>query len=170
VSARGTSVSKEDRATIDAVKKATTNLAADDGAASDKIAKLLNLDQSAAWRRLSKAILKGFVVNLEMRHRQPGRYRLTNQEVEAELLLPAPEAIAECVASGGSKTAHTCIRTQNDEARQVDNVCTDGCIRDANDETECKPYAQPHAYANHLDNNEKSHPYARMHGFRGVET
>jgi hypothetical protein len=76
------------------VKKATTNLAADDGAASDKIAKLLNLDQSAAWRRLSKAILKGFVVNLETRHRQPRRYRLTNQEVEAELLLPAPEAIA----------------------------------------------------------------------------
>jgi len=174
--ASGTSVSKEDQATIDAVKKATANLAADEGAASDKIAKLLKLDQSAAWRRLNKAILKGFVVNLETRHRQPGRYRLTNQEVEAELLLPAPEAIAECIASGGSKTAHTCIWSQNDEAQQGDNVCMDGCIRDANDETECKPdetecrpYAQPHAYANHLDNNEKSHPYARMPGFQGSE-
>ena len=75
--ASGTSVAKEMQETIDAVAEATSGMAIDDGASSDKIAKLLKLDQSAAWRRLNKAAFKGFVVNLETRHRQPGRYRLT---------------------------------------------------------------------------------------------
>ena len=73
-------------------------MAIDDGATADNVAKRLRLERSSAWRRLNKAVFKGFIVNLETRHRQPGRYRLTDQEVEAEELLPAPEAIeADCV-------------------------------------------------------------------------
>ena len=54
--ASGTSISKELQQTIDAVDKLPADLSADDGATSDKIGKLLQLDQSAAWRRLRVAI------------------------------------------------------------------------------------------------------------------
>ena len=47
--ASGTSVAKEMQETIDAVAEATSGMTIDDGASSDKIAKLLKLDQSAAW-------------------------------------------------------------------------------------------------------------------------
>jgi hypothetical protein len=174
--ASGTSISKEVEATIDAVKSATAGLGTDEGATADKIAKLLKLDTSSAWRRLRVAMNKGFVVNLETRHRQPGRYRLTDQEVEAEPLLPSPEAIAECAASGGPKMAQTPKRTQNDEAQQGDNACTDDCKRDANadavcanDEAVCNPHANAHENAKAVKNKEKRPPFTRLHGFQGGE-
>ena len=120
--ASGTSIAKEMQETIDAVAQATSGMALDDGASSDKIAKLLKLDQSAAWRRLNKAAFKGFVVNLETRHRQPGRYRLTGQEVEAEALLPSPEAL-----EGGAHTAQTCIREDIRQVFETLSECTTVC-------------------------------------------
>ena len=41
------------------------------------------------------AMNKGFIVNLETRRGQPGRYRLTDQKIEAEELLPSPEALGQ---------------------------------------------------------------------------
>ena len=77
---------------------------------------------------------KGFVVNLETRHRQPGRYRLTDQEIEAEPLLPSVEEIRAyqaLSAERGAKTAQTCKRTPKDEEDHGDSVCTDDCGTDA---------------------------------------
>jgi hypothetical protein len=89
----GTSISKEVQATIDAVAKATAGKSTEDGASADKIGKLLKLDTSAAWRRLKVATNKGYIVNLEMRRGQRGRYRVSDQEVEAEPLLPSPKNV-----------------------------------------------------------------------------
>jgi len=91
--ASGTSIPKEMQQTIDAVGKATAGLAANEGATADKIAKLLRLDKSSAWRRLGKAVSKGFIANLESKRGQPGRYRLTAQEVEAEELMPSIKSL-----------------------------------------------------------------------------
>ena len=44
-------------------------------------------------RRLRVAAEKGFVVNLEQHRGRPGKYRLTDQEVEAVSLLPSVEEI-----------------------------------------------------------------------------
>ena len=71
--ASGAGVSKEVQETINAVEKATAGMSSDEGASSDKIAKHLKLDQSAAWRRLRVASNQGFIVNLETRPRQPER-------------------------------------------------------------------------------------------------
>jgi hypothetical protein len=91
----GIAVSKELIETINAVKIATAdpNMPKDDGATAFQIGKLLHLDKSAARRRLLVAEDKGFVANLEQRRFQPGKYRLTDQEVEAESLLPTVDEI-----------------------------------------------------------------------------
>src|SRR5262249_41830479 len=106
--ASGVSVNKAMQATLDAVRLATVGLAKDEGATSDRIGTLLNLDQSAAWRRLKAAQQKGFVQNLETRSHQPGKYRLTDKEIEAKELLPSPEAIVEAY-EGPAHTVQTCI-------------------------------------------------------------
>jgi hypothetical protein len=167
--ASGTSVSKALQATINAVTEATSGLAVDDGATSDKIAKLLKLDQSAAWRRLNVAMRKGYVVNMETRHRQPGRYRVTAQGVEKEPLLPSTEKIR---AQEGPKSTHTCIRPPKDVENQEGNVCKPDlhtqpvCMHT---DPVCEPYANDLAYANPVENNEESLPYARMHENQGGE-
>jgi hypothetical protein len=124
--ASGTSISKEVQETIDAVGKATASLGPEEGATADKIAKILKLDTSAAWRRLRVAMNKGFVVNVETRHRQPGRYRMTSQEVEAEPILPSPEAISERMA-GSAQTAQTCKRTRNRQVIETLSDCATVC-------------------------------------------
>ena len=53
---------------------------------------------------------KGFVVNLETPQGQPGKYRLTDQEIEAEQLLPSVEEIRAyqaLSAERGAKPAQT---------------------------------------------------------------
>jgi hypothetical protein len=95
--ASGTSIQKEVQETIDAVKVATSGESADFGATAFEVAKLLHLDKSSAWRRLRVAMDKGFITNLETRRGQPGRYRLTDQEIEPVELLPSPEAIGEAM-------------------------------------------------------------------------
>jgi hypothetical protein len=95
--ASGTSVAKEVQETVDAVRVAATNTAPDDGATAFEVAKLLKLDKSSAWRRLRVAMEKGFVINLETRRGHPGRYRITEQDVVAEELLPDVEALKGAV-------------------------------------------------------------------------
>jgi hypothetical protein len=75
----------------------TTGPCRDDGATAFEVAKLLKLDKSAAWRRLGVAMNKGYVTNLETRKGQPGRYRVTDQEIEPEPLLPSGEALGGAV-------------------------------------------------------------------------
>jgi hypothetical protein len=110
---------------------------------------VLGLDKSSAWRRLSVARDKGYVVNLETRRGQPGRYRLTEQEVEALALMPAPEAL-----SGGSKTAQPRNPRSKDKQDQKDDGCTDARNRDAigaRGASGCEPVARPHATVKPLE-------------------
>jgi hypothetical protein len=79
--ASGAGISKEVQQTIDAVESATKGMPSDEGTTSDKIGKILKLDQSAAWRRLKVALNGGFIVNLETRPRQRGRYRVHNRRL-----------------------------------------------------------------------------------------
>jgi len=116
--ASGVGIEPQLQQTIEAVRVACANLPRDEGATSFEVGKLLKLDQSAAWRRLNVAISKGFVTNLETRHRQTGRYRVTDREVEREPLLPSAEAL---------HTAHTRIRKAKAKTEQRHNVCMDVC-------------------------------------------
>ena len=120
--ASGVSIQKEVQETIEAVTIATAGLASDDGATADKIAKLLRLDKSSAWRRLRVATNKGFIVNLETRRGQPGRYRLTDQEIEAEDLLPSPEALL-----GATQPVQPRNRTHNRQVFEELSDCATGC-------------------------------------------
>ena len=81
----GIAVSPEMLETIDAVKLVTVNIANDDGATAHEVGKKLGLDRSTALRRLRVLQDKGFVANLEQHRGRPGKYRLTEQEVEAEI-------------------------------------------------------------------------------------
>jgi hypothetical protein len=151
--ASGTAVAKEVQETINAVRVTNSNLPPDDGATAFEVAKLLKLDKSSAWRRLKVTENKGYTVNLEVRRGQPGRYRLTDQEVETVSLLPRPEEIAVC-ASGGSKSAQPCNSTAKAEEDHEDNGCMDQRNRDATgeaDEIGCEPVARSHATANPLE-------------------
>jgi len=74
--ASGTKISQTMQDTLSAVEKATKNLPEDPGATSDKVGKLMKLDQSTAWRHLRSACTKGLIVNLETRKGQRGRYRI----------------------------------------------------------------------------------------------
>jgi hypothetical protein len=167
--ASGAGIQKEVQQTIDAVATATADLAADEGATADKIAKLLRLDRSSAWRRLRKAALEGFIVNLETRRGQPGRYRVTSQEVELEDLLPSPEALADPYLYGDDATVQS--------ARQVpENDQQIGCLGNCNrlqpaesPDPGCVPGASPHATANHRKDNGKAPSVARLQGFHGGE-
>lgn len=63
------------------------------GVAPLQVAKQLDLDRSAARRRLQTAAKRGYVVNLETEPRRPGRYRTTPQAAEQLDLLPSVEAL-----------------------------------------------------------------------------
>jgi hypothetical protein len=67
------------------------------GATVRKVADILKLDKSAAWRRLRAAEDAGFIVNLEDRKGRPGRYRVTGERltVTNEELLPTPEELED---------------------------------------------------------------------------
>ena len=108
----GIAVSRELLETIEAVKIITMdpNMPKDDGPTAYEVGKLLKLDKPTAWRRLRVAAEKGFVINLQVRKGQPGKYRLTEQEVEAEELLPSPDevrAYQDISRDGWPKTAQS---------------------------------------------------------------
>jgi hypothetical protein len=120
--AAGTSIQKEVQETIDAVKVATADKATQDGATAFEIAKLLRLDKSSAWRRLNKASRDGFVFNLETRKGQPGRYRTTEQEVEAEELLPSLDDLKGVVQPVQPRN-----RTRNRQPFETLSDCVSDC-------------------------------------------
>jgi hypothetical protein len=90
----GVAVNMAVQETVDAVAEATERMAPDEGASAQTVALRLKLDKSAARRRLIRAASEGFVVNLEIRRGQPGRYRVTDQKPEIVDMLPPPETLA----------------------------------------------------------------------------
>jgi predicted transcriptional regulator len=90
--------------TAKAVVEATTG--DKDGSTVKAIAEKLDLDMSAAYRRLKVAEDAGVVVNLEERPHRPGRYELSGSGMVEANLLPTAEEL------------HARIR-KNKEARQT---------------------------------------------------
>jgi hypothetical protein len=95
----GIAVSKELLETIGAVEILTVKLPTDDGVTAFEVGKKLGLDKSTAHRRLQRGVERGFVVNMELHRNRPGKYRLTDMEVEAGTLLPSADAIRNFIAS-----------------------------------------------------------------------
>jgi hypothetical protein len=95
----GIAVSHELMETINAVRIVTADMPVDDGATAYEVGKKLGLDNSTAHRRLRVAADKGFVTNLQKHKWQPGKYRLTELEVEAEQLLPTVAQIKDLLTS-----------------------------------------------------------------------
>ena len=90
----GVAVNTAVQETVDAVADATEHMGSDEGASAQTVSLRLNLDKSAARRRLLNAASEGFVMNLETRRGQPGRYRVTGQKPEIVDMLPAAETLA----------------------------------------------------------------------------
>jgi hypothetical protein len=104
----------------------------DDGATAHEVAKHLKLDRSTAWRRLGVAMNRGFVFNMETRKGQPGKYRLTDQEVEAASLLPSVEEIRAYESSPPAtppKPAQPRNRSEFDDEDQRITVALTICNR-----------------------------------------
>ena len=120
--ASGTSIQREVQETIDAVKLASAGIPVEQGATAFQIGKLLRLDKSSAWRRCNKACQAGFVVNLETRRGQPGRYRATEQEVVAEELLPSAD-----VLQGAMQPVQPCNPTHSRQVFEELSDCATGC-------------------------------------------
>jgi hypothetical protein len=80
----GTKVSIAVLDTIEAVR------AHDGGATAQQVGELLDLDKSAARRRLLKAVELGLVVNMEAKRGQPGKYCVADRECELKDVLPEP--------------------------------------------------------------------------------
>ena len=120
--ASGVGIDKAAQETIDAVKVASADKGYEDGATAFEIAKLLKLDNSAAWRRLCVAMTKGYVTNLETRPRQRGKYRVTDQEIVPEPLLPSAGALR-----GAMQTVQSRKRSNKRQVIETLNDCASDC-------------------------------------------
>jgi hypothetical protein len=175
--ASGVAVEDAMRKTVEAVRLATVGMTEFEGATSDQIATRFSpkLDQSTAHRRLQKACLKGYVVNLETRHRQPGRYRLTDKEMGSGSLLPTVEEVLAFEVPPPSPKSGAYAHTEpKSKAHQKNNVCTGVGEPNADANGGVGSDIRQHigdAYAKQRKNKEKSDPYARMHekSERGAE-
>jgi hypothetical protein len=166
--------------TIAAVIRATAGMTEAEGASAKDIAKVLKLDKSAAWRRLSAARDEDFVVNLEQRKGMPGKYRATGQKVEPVNILPIAAELAERFEDTQmrvyppSKSAKPCNRDGIAEISQSDNGCKDRLQPGATGATAApdrvhrlQAVANGLATDKSLDANEKSPPVARLQRFSG---
>jgi hypothetical protein len=72
--------------------------------------------------RLVVAMNKGYVVNLETRKGHAGKYRVTDQEVVPEPLLPSAEAL-----KGATQPVKPRNRTNNRQVFEELNDCATGC-------------------------------------------
>jgi hypothetical protein len=138
----GVSVRSTIRETMDAVAEVMAAIPTTDDkwASPQAVAAKLKLDKATAWRRLRAACTEGFIVNLETRPRQPGRYQLTGQKiVAAEPLMPAPEEVMQ--------TAQTRKRGANGQVIETLNDCTTDCtiapIAPDSPETVCAHCGEP---------------------------
>jgi hypothetical protein len=166
----GVAVKQTMAETIAAIERTTVGMSDVDGASAQDIAKELKLDVSATWRRLSAARNDGFVVNLEVRRRMPGKYRTTPQAAKIGPnadILPTPEQLDTRTQATPPKTAQTCKPDEKADTDQEDDVCNDDCTPFAEFANDCKPSANAFANFNSMNGQEKSPPFARLQGFSG---
>jgi hypothetical protein len=174
----GVAVNKATVETIDAVTRATADMARDEGASAQEVAKVLKLDKSAARRRLLAARDEGFVLNLEVRRGMPGRYRATGQKVEPINILPTTAELAERFETMPSspspptppESMPPCHRDEIAETVLEDNGGKAGgkpVAGGMTGGTGGKPVARPLATVMSLDGNGKSPPVAGWQGFSG---
>jgi hypothetical protein len=120
----GLEISSSIKATVAAVAKLTGTATAQTGVTASQVGKELDLDTSATWRRLQAAVAGGHLINLETRPRQPGRYVVSQDTLEAAQLLPTPEELERMYSGGApSETVQTCNRNQFGEEEQGVSVC-----------------------------------------------
>jgi len=103
--------------TIEAVTLLTAGLPKDEGVSALAVAKQLKLDKSAARRRLVAAAEAGLTKNLEVRHNQPGKWRVTGQRIDPVEILPPPEAIEAALVV--AESVPPCHRTENGQAFEL---------------------------------------------------
>ena len=161
----GVAVKPEMRKTVEAVEIATVNMGAEGGATAFEVGKQLSLDKSTALRRLQTASAEGYVVNLETRRGQRGRYRLTEQKMEAPetvKMLPEPQTLVQ--------STQPCNRTPEAEEIQEDIGCKPPRNHSQPPEVSkarLQAIAKPNATVNTRNNIEKTLPVARLHGLHG---
>jgi hypothetical protein len=90
---------------------------------------------------------EGFVINMETKRGQPGRYRLSGQSMDEAPMRPELPLL--------TKPVQPCNRPQKAEIDQEDSGCKPGCTG----------YATAFATANPMGGNGKSPPVARLQGF-----
>jgi hypothetical protein len=166
----GVAVNSAMTGTIEAVAKATAGMPKEEGADAKVIAKLLKLDRSATWRRLSVARGDGYIVNMEQRRGMPGKYRVSaGQEVELIEILPKAEKLAQR-AHTPPESVQPCNREELTDTVLGDNACKTACkpVVECKDGAHaCTPVATDLARVNPLGGNGKSLPVARLHDFQG---
>jgi hypothetical protein len=91
----------------------------DDAVSLGPIAEELKLDKSAASRRVSTAIRKGFVKNLEDRRGKPGRYVPGDEMPDDVVVLPTPEEVLQRCSPLHEGMQHSNPRQDADEEGSV---------------------------------------------------
>ena len=93
------SVSGTVRSTVRTVEDLLEGRAGNDvGVTVTAVARALNIEKPAAWRRVRRAIDGGYLVNREDRRGRPARLTLGESLPEERQLLPTPDAVEEAWA------------------------------------------------------------------------
>ena len=110
------------RETVQVVQK----LATEHGVSAQAIANKLELDQSAAYRRLKAARERGYVINIEEKPRRPGRYVVGEPLPDDQDLFPLeiPEVYAQSCADGATGV-HTRSPSEAKDFQAGMQVCSD---------------------------------------------
>lgn len=121
----GSTVSDTIRETIEAVEELTPHHKT--GVPAAEVAKLLKLDKSAAWRRLTAANDRDYVENLEDRKGRPGRWVVGEPLPDDTELLPDPDQLGCTLQPVDTPTATTeTVTAQEDSA----GGCTVAAVSD----------------------------------------
>ncbi len=102
-------VSPTIRETVECIRQLTVS--SKDGVQVVAVAEKLNLDKSAALRRVRAARQRGYLENLEDRRGRPGRYVLGERLPEDQELLPKPHNLSGCTVAGTSGGDKEGVRT-----------------------------------------------------------
>jgi hypothetical protein len=99
-------VSKETRETVDAVKALLA--AGKEEVSNLEVARKLNLDKSAASRRIAAAVEKGYLNNLEDKKGRPSRLVLAHGMPDKTEILPTVEELHCCSLDGEIEIRDPC--------------------------------------------------------------
>ena len=112
----GAQVSEATRETVEAVGHITDGDDKPNHATTVQLAERLNIDRTAAHRRITKAISQGYLINDEDKRGKPMRLRLGDPLPEDEVILPSRKDVEEagCTVAHRSEPPHT---PSDDDAR-----------------------------------------------------